>query len=293
MDPPLDPPDETVRRAVLARAGSGTGRLGTLAAWFAACRGGDGDLDAAPRRARLVLFGDPAAATGPVEAWARAADIGVRTVTADPADPLPCGRDAADREVDEGADLLLGAERGSAVTAAAAAVAAMTGREPVAVVGSHPGTDGRHDDTLWADRVTGARDLLRHARPAGRDPVALLARIGDPDLAALTGFLAQAARRRTPAVIDGPVTGAAALLADALAPGARAWWLAGSASPDPAAAAALETLGLDPLLDLGVRTGSGGGAVAAVTLLRAAVAGVAEAGAAAEAGGVAEAAVPR
>ena len=65
---------------------------------------------------------------------------------------------------------------------------------------------------------------------------------------------------------------ACALTADRLAPGAAAWFVAGHRSTEPAQALALKALGLEPLLDLGMRLGEGSGAVAAVPVLRSAVA---------------------
>ena len=74
-------------------------------------------------------------------------------------------------------------------------------------------------------------------------------------------------RNRTPLR---PVALAAAVLADRLAPGAAAWFVAGHRSTEPAQSIALDKLGLEPLLDLGMRLGEGSGAVAAVPLVRSA-----------------------
>ena len=64
---------------------------------------------------------------------------------------------------------------------------------------------------------------------------------------------------------------AAALVAERLAPGARSWWQAGHRSPEPAHTLALTELGLDPIVDLGLRLGEGTGASVALPILRAAV----------------------
>ena len=111
---------------------------------------------------------------------------------------------------------------------------------------------------------------MRRARAVAHDPVALLRTAGGADIAAMAGFLAQAAVRRTPVVLDGIVSGAAALVAQQLAPGAASWWVAGHRSPEPAHALALNRIGLTPLLDLGLRLGEGTGALLAVPLLAAA-----------------------
>ncbi len=182
---------------------------------------------------------------------------------------VAAGREVADEEVDAGADLLLaGALAVGVSTPTAVLAAAMTGREPVAVTGRGSGVD----DRAWMVKAAAVRDGLRRTRRVGRDPVGLLGVAGGADLAALTGFLAQAARRRTPVILDGAATAVAALLAETDHPGARAWWIAGSRCTEPAQALALDLLGLDPLLDLALRAGQGTGALAALSLVRTAVA---------------------
>jgi nicotinate-nucleotide--dimethylbenzimidazole phosphoribosyltransferase len=68
------------------------------------------------------------------------------------------------------------------------------------------------------------------------------------------------------------VVTSAALVADRMAPGARGWWQAGHRSTEPAHSLALQRLGLDPIVDLGMRLGEGTGAAVALPILRAAVA---------------------
>ena len=174
------------------------------------------------------------------------------------------GRALADEEADAGTDLLVpGALGVAATTPASVLVAAITGAEPVAVVGRGSGID----DEAWMRKAAAVRDALRRARPHVREPLALLRVAGGADLAVLAGLLAQAAVRRTPVLLDGLVAGAAALVADELAPGAREWWLLAQRSPEPAMALAADHLELSALLDLGVRTEDGAGAVAALPLL--------------------------
>ena len=103
-------------------------------------------------------------------------------------------------------------------TPATTLVAALTDTEPVAVVGRGTGID----DAGWARKTAAIRDALYRARAVTADPVALLRVCGGADLAAMAGFCAQAAVRRTPVLLDGVVVTAAALVADRLAPGAQA-----------------------------------------------------------------------
>lgn len=191
------------------------------------------------------------------------------------------GAAIADEEVDGGADLLVPGDMGIGnTTVAAVLIAALTETEPVRVVGRGSGID----DPTWMRKVTAIRDGLRRARPVAGDPVALLAVAGGADVAAMTGFLVQAAVRRTPVLLDGVVSAAAALLAAAAAPAAPAWWLAAHRSTEPAHRVALERLELEPVLDLGMRLGEGTGALVALPLLRAAVRACAEMATAEEVG---------
>ncbi|MBY8849563.1 nicotinate-nucleotide--dimethylbenzimidazole phosphoribosyltransferase [Saccharothrix longispora] len=174
------------------------------------------------------------------------------------------GRKLVDDEVDGGADLLIAGDMGIGnTTPAAVLIAALTGAEPVAAVGRGTGVD----DQGWMRKTAAIRDALRRARPVIDDPVALLAAASGADIAAMAGFLAQAAVRRTPVILDGVVAGAAAVMAEELAPGAREWWVAGHRSAEPAHALALDHLGLEPLLEFDMRLGEGSGAVAALPLV--------------------------
>ena len=182
---------------------------------------------------------------------------------------IDAGRRIADEEVDAGADLLIAGDMGIGnTTAATTLVAALTDSEPVAVVGRGTGVD----DAGWARKTAAVRDALYRARRVTTDPPALLRICGGADLAAMAGFCAQAAVRRTPVILDGMVVTAAALVAERMAPGARQWWQAGHRSTEPAHAVALRRLDLDPIVDMGMRLGEGTGAAVALPVVRAAVA---------------------
>ena len=186
---------------------------------------------------------------------------------------LLAGKAIADEEIDGGADLLIAGDMGIGnTTPATVLIAAITTTEPVAAVGRGTGVD----DAGWMRKTAAIRDALRRARPVVKDPVALLRTSGGADLAAMTGFLIQAAVRRTPVVLDGLVVSAAALVAHDLSVGASAWWVAGHRSTEPAHALALAHLRLEPLVDLSMRLGEGSGAVVALPILSGAVATLAE-----------------
>jgi nicotinate-nucleotide--dimethylbenzimidazole phosphoribosyltransferase len=182
---------------------------------------------------------------------------------------IEAGRRIADEEVDAGADMLIAGDMGIGnTTAATALVATITGREPVAVVGRGTGID----DAAWMRKTTAVRNAMYRSRNHATDPVALLAGCGGADLAAIAGFCAQAAARRTPLLLDGVGVTAAALVAELLAPGARHWWRAGHRSTEPAHSLALAHLELQPIVDLNMRLGEGTGALIALPVVKAAVA---------------------
>lgn len=194
---------------------------------------------------------------------------------------VTAGRTVADEEIDGGADLLIAGDMGIGnTTPAAVLIAALTASEPVAVVGRGTGID----DNAWMRKTAAIRDALRRARKVVDDPVALLRTSAGADIAALAGFLAQAAARRTPVLLDGLVVGAAAMVAEELAPGARQWWLAGHRSAEPGATVVLDHLDLSPVLELNMRLGEGSGALTALPLVTAGVRVLAEMATFAEAG---------
>lgn len=182
---------------------------------------------------------------------------------------LSLGAAVARELVEDGAQLLMTGDLGIGnTTPAAALVAAMLGLPADEVTGRGTGID----DDGW----TRKRDVIAQAldRCEGRtsDPVEVLTALGSADLAATTGFLVEASSRGIPVVLDGLMSLACAVVAQGLAPGAGAWWIAGHRSTEPAQTHALKSLGLDPLLDLGMRLGEGSGAVAALPLLRSGIA---------------------
>ena len=182
---------------------------------------------------------------------------------------IAAGRRIADEEIDAGADLLIAGDLGIGNTTPATVLACLvTGREPVELVGRGTGID----DEGWMRKTAAIRDAMFRASGDIRDPVAMLRKVTGADFAATAGFLAQAAVRRTPCLLDGSVVTAGALMAEALAPGSRQWWMAGHRSAEPAHSASLTYLSLEPILEHSMRLGEGSGAVAALPTIHTAIA---------------------
>jgi len=191
-------------------------------------------------------------------------------LTADEAaDALAAGAAVAREEIAAGAQLLIGGDMGIGnTTPAAALVAAGLGLPASEAVGRGTGID---DDAMR--HKAGVIDAaLARAGARTADPVETLVALGSADLAAATGFLLAAAQEGAPVLLDGLMSVACALTADRIEPGAAGWYAAGHRSTEPAQSLALAKMGLEPLLDLGLRLGEGSGAVAAVPLVRSAAA---------------------
>ena len=160
-------------------------------------------------------------------------------------------------------------------TASAALICAFTGADPAEATGRGTGIDA----VTYARKVdVVCRGLALHRAvlpgsaggPGPADPVGVLAAFGGFEHAALAGFILGAAALRVPVILDGVISGAAALAAAALAPDVTAACFAGHRSVEPGHAIALSHLGLTPLVDLGLRLGEGTGALLALPLIQSA-----------------------
>jgi nicotinate-nucleotide--dimethylbenzimidazole phosphoribosyltransferase len=202
-------------------------------------------------------------------------DVGVGRPTANIAAGPAMPRSRAQRLILDGAaraealdvDVVALGEMGIGnTTAASALVAALTGAAPAAVCGRGTGLD--------EEGVRRKATVVERALAANRERDALgaLAALGGFELAYLAGVALGAAAARRVVLLDGFIASAAALAAARLAPAAVDAMVAAHRSPEPGHAVVLAELGLEPLLDLGLRLGEGSGAALALPLLGASVA---------------------
>ena len=163
----------------------------------------------------------------------------------------------------EGVDIVGCGEMGIGnTTSAAALIAAVTGHSPAAVTGRGTGAD----DETYARKVRAVQRALDVNAPDPADGVGLLAAVGGYEIGVLAGVYLAAAGMRVPAVMDGVISGAAALVATAIAPGVADYVVASHRSAEPGHLAVLDRFGFEPLLDLGMRLGEGSGAALGITL---------------------------
>lgn len=171
----------------------------------------------------------------------------------------------------EGVQILGLGEMGIAnTTSASALTAALLPAEPSLVCG--PGTG--IDDAGLARKVDAVRrGLAANGLPRpDADPADVLSAVGGLEIAFLVGVTLGAAARRIPVLLDGFVSSVAALVACGFRETAAAPLVAATRSPEPGHALVLERLGLEPLLDLGLRLGEGTGAALALPLVRSSIA---------------------
>jgi nicotinate-nucleotide--dimethylbenzimidazole phosphoribosyltransferase len=170
--------------------------------------------------------------------------------------------------VEAGARCLVTGDMGIGnTTPSAALVAAFTGAAPATVTGRGTGID---DVSLVRKASVVAAALERARALPGRSPLAIAAEVGGLEHLAIAGFVVGGAAARVPVVVDGVIALAGLLVAHALAPRCLDAVVAGHRSTEPGASVALAHLGIEPLLDLGLRLGEGTGACLALPLVEAA-----------------------
>lgn len=174
------------------------------------------------------------------------------------------GFELASEAVAQGVQMLGTGDMGIANTTPSTAIAAaLTGRPLAELVGRGTGLD---DPGLAHKRRVIARGLELN-RPDPSDGLDVLAKVGGFEIGGIAGCVLASAHHRKPVVIDGLISTAGALVAHALCPAVVGYIFAGHRSQEPAHAAMLARLGLEPILDLGMRLGEGTGAALAMQVL--------------------------
>ncbi|MPZ13816.1 MAG: nicotinate-nucleotide--dimethylbenzimidazole phosphoribosyltransferase [Chloroflexi bacterium] len=191
------------------------------------------------------------------------------------------GAEIVEGEVDRGLDLVATGDMGIGnTTASSAIVAAIASWAPAEVTGRGTGVD----EAGWRRKVAAIERALEINRPDPRDPLGVLAKVGGYEIAGLVGVILEGAARRIPVIVDGFISGTAALVATELCPAARDYLIAAHSSVEVGHRMILEQLELVPLLNLDLRLGEGTGAAMAMHLIDAAAALLDEMATFAEAG---------
>jgi nicotinate-nucleotide--dimethylbenzimidazole phosphoribosyltransferase len=176
---------------------------------------------------------------------------------------LLAGAEVVEAEISRGLDILGTGDMGIGNTTPSTAIAAALTGQPVAeLAGRGTGVD----DAGLARKVAAVQRALAANQPDRGDALDVLAKVGGFEIGGLAGAILAAAAHRRPAMIDGFISTAAAMIAVGLAPQVRPYLIAAHRSQERGHALMLEWLALTPLLDLDMRLGEGTGAALGISL---------------------------
>jgi nicotinate-nucleotide--dimethylbenzimidazole phosphoribosyltransferase len=177
---------------------------------------------------------------------------------------LETGIEIVTAEIKKGLDIVATGDMGIGNTTASSAICAiMTGKTIAEVTGRGTGLD----DKQLQQKIRIINEAIAFNKPESAKPLEVLAKVGGFEIGGLAGVILGAAAHRVPVVIDGFISGAAALIAAGLCPRSKDYMIAGHCSVEPGHKLLLQYLGLKPLLDLEMRLGEGTGAALAMSII--------------------------
>jgi nicotinate-nucleotide--dimethylbenzimidazole phosphoribosyltransferase len=180
---------------------------------------------------------------------------------------LETGIEVAEELAEQGFDLLATGDMGIGNTTASSAILAVfTGQVLDRIVGYGTGIS----DGVREHKKRVIETSLRLNAPDKDDPIDVLAKVGGLEIGAIAGFILGAAAKRLPVVVDGFISGAAALLATKISPEVSEYMIASHVSAEPGHKLLLNEIGLKPMLYMDMRLGEGTGAILAMSLIEAA-----------------------
>ena len=181
---------------------------------------------------------------------------------------IESGIEIFEEEYKKGIDIIGTGEMGIGNTAPSSAITAVfTGRPAEEVTGRGTGIT----DSALKNKIKVIKRAIALNHPDPKDAIDVLSKVGGFEIGALSGIIIKAASNRVPVVIDGFISGAAALIAYHLAPKVKGYLIASHCSVEKGHKIILEHLGISPLLNLDLRLGEGTGACLGISLVEAGV----------------------
>ena len=178
------------------------------------------------------------------------------------------GMDIFEKEFLKGIDIVGTGDMGIGNTTPSSAITSVITGKPVEdVTGRGTGID----DAALSNKIAIIKKAIGMNSPDAKDAIDVLSKIGGFEIGGLTGIILAAAVRKVPVVLDGFISGAAALIAYALVPEVKDYMIAAHCSVEMGHGAALDHIGLRPLLDLNLRLGEGTGAALGMSIVEASV----------------------
>jgi len=193
---------------------------------------------------------------------------GAAMTKAEAINAICAGIEIFNAELKQGLDIIGTGEMGIGNTTAASAITAcFTGRPVKDVVGKGAGLS----DAGLKRKIAIIKKSIRINQPNPADPLDVLSKVGGFEIAGLAGIILAASRNKVPVVIDGFISGAAALVAFQLEPKVKDYMIAAHKSREGGHKFILDYIGLRPLLDLDLRLGEGTGGALGIGLADAAI----------------------
>ena len=181
---------------------------------------------------------------------------------------IEAGIDIFNEELAKGIDLAGVGEMGIGNTTASSAVTAAITKAKVEII---TGRGTGIDDKGLSQKCRIIEDALELRAPDCKDGIDVLSKVGGFEIGGLSGVILAAAAHRVPVLIDGFISGAAALIAYTIEPKVKDYMIAAHCSVEKGHRVILDYIGIRPLLDLNLRLGEGTGAALAMNIVEAAV----------------------
>jgi len=179
---------------------------------------------------------------------------------------IEAGVEIFEDELKKGIDIIGTGDMGIGNTTASSAIAAVfTGKPIEDVTGRGTGIN----NGALKNKIEVIKRALEVNNPDSKDAIDVLSKVGGFEIGGLTGIIIAAASESIPVVIDGFISGAAALIAYHLEPKVKEYLIAAHCSVEQGHRLILEHIGLSPLLDLNLRLGEGTGAALGISLVEA------------------------
>ncbi|TFG46152.1 MAG: nicotinate-nucleotide--dimethylbenzimidazole phosphoribosyltransferase, partial [Dehalococcoidia bacterium] len=170
---------------------------------------------------------------------------------------IEAGIEVVNAEIDKGLDIVGTGDMGIGNTTPSAAICAvMTGQSVAKVTGRGTGLS----DEQLEHKIRVIEKAIAINNPDAGDAIDVLTKVGGFEIGGIAGVILGAAARGVPVVIDGFISGAAALIAEGLEPQVKEYIFLGHLSVEPGHRIMAEKLGLKPILTLDLRLGEGTGA---------------------------------
>lgn len=177
---------------------------------------------------------------------------------------IEAGIDVVEAEMEKGLDIIGTGEMGIGNTTPSSAItAAITGENVRNVTGRGTGID----DISYENKIEAIEKALMINNPDPKNPVDVLAKVGGCEIGGIAGVILAGAANEIPVVLDGFISGAAALIASEMAPQVKDYIIPAHCSREAGHRVILDWLGMTPLFDLDLCLGEGTGAALGISLV--------------------------